>query len=444
MSAPIARVRPSWFHAWVALLAGVTVVGLAAIVIGFIRGHEVTFNTTTGVPWGILISSYLFFVLPASGLCLLSALGHVGGVERFKSLSTRAVLLAIALLIGGFLVIASDLERPWLIALYIILTPNPTSPMWWMGSLYAVYFVVLLTEFFFLLRTGAIERMQTSTGTVPLAWRLLALGAQPDLERAHHRSHSASRITGTAAAVLAVAALSTLGAVFGFTGSRSLWYGPLIPVYFILSALLAGSAILCLASILKGLRAAGPARPGVPPAVRSLGKLLLALLATFFLFTFLNLLTAQYGRVPEEYDSVMLLIRGPLAASFWGGEIIVGLVAPIAILALTRGRATWGLVTAPALVVVGMFFARFNFVVAGQLVPLVGREALWEYAPAAVEILTIVGAAALSLLLYSVGDRVLPLEGTPVPAGQPAEAAALPPLPQAAPEPVRDSVASPQ
>jgi hypothetical protein len=66
-------------------------------------------------------------------------------------------------------------------------------------------------------------------------WRLLALDAQPDLERAHNRSHAASRIAGTMAVVLAVAALSTLGAVFGFTGSRSLWYGLLIPLYFILT-----------------------------------------------------------------------------------------------------------------------------------------------------------------------------------------------------------------
>jgi molybdopterin-containing oxidoreductase family membrane subunit len=443
MTASTTRVNTSRFYVWVALLAGVTTVGLAAIVMGFIQGHEVSFNTTTGVPWGILISSYLFFVLPASGLCLLSALGHVGGVERFKPLSRRAVLLAIALLLAGFLVIASDLERPWLIALYIILTPNPTSPMWWMGTLYAVYFIVLLAEFFLLCRTEAIERLRTSTGKTSLVWRLLALGAQPDLERAHNRSHAASRIAGTMAAVLAVAALSTLGAVFGFTGSRSLWYGPLIPLYFILSALLAGSAILCLASILSGKPGGIPAPRGAPQAIRSLGRLLLVLLGAFFLFTFLNLLTAQYGRIPEEYDSVMVLIRGPLAASFWVGEVVVGLLVPMAILALTRARATWGLVAAPALVVVGMFFARYNFVVAGQLVPLIGREELWEYAPGAVEILTIVGAAALSLLLYSIGNRVLPLDDAVVPTVETEEEAA-PQVPRTAPEPARDSVVSPQ
>ncbi len=108
MFAPSLNPRVSRFGVRIAGLAVVTALGFAAIVIGFVQGHEVTFNTTTGVPWGVLISSYLFFVLPASGLCLLASLGHVAGIERFKPLSRRAVLLAITLLLAGFLVIASE------------------------------------------------------------------------------------------------------------------------------------------------------------------------------------------------------------------------------------------------------------------------------------------------------------------------------------------------
>lgn len=404
------RLRTSRFRVWVSALAVVTALGFAAIVIGFVQGHEVSFNTTTGVPWGALISSYLFFVLPASGLCLLASLGHVAGVERFKPLSRRAILLAITLLLAGFLAIASDLERPWLIVLYIVLTPNPTSPMWWMGLLYALYFVVLLVEFFLLCRSEAIRRLQTATGPPPLTWRLLAFGADLTSERSPGRVHAVSRITGIAAGILAIAALSTLGAVFGFTGARSLWYGPLIPLYFILSALLSGTAILCLATIL-GYKVARTAMPvETVAAVRSLGRLLLILLGAFLLFTFINLLTAQYGRIPEEFASLMVLVSGPLAISFWVGEIFLGILAPIAVLAFNRAGGAWGLVAASAAVIVGMFFARYDFVVAGQLVPMVGREELWEYAPALVEIVTIVTAAALGLLLYSIGNRFLPLE----------------------------------
>lgn len=401
--------RSMRFWVWVSALAIAAAAGLVTIVFGFIEGHENTFNTSTGVPWGLLISSYLFYVLPASGLCLIASLGHVAGVKRFKPLSRRAVFLAICLLIAGFLVIASDLERPWLMALYLFLTPNPTSPMWWMGIFYAFYFVVLLIEFVLLCRSEAIERLQTMTGPPPLTLRILAFGADLTSQQTLERMHAISKVTSITAGILAITALSTLGAVFGFNGARSLWYGPLIPLYFILSALLAGSAVLCLGTI-ASYKLTGKIMPaGTAAAVRSLGKVLLVLLAAFLLFTFINLLTAQYGQIPGEFASLMVLINGPLSLAFWGGEIFIGIIVPIAILAWNRAGGTVGLVVASAAVIFGMFLARYDFVVAGQLAPMIGREELWEYTPTIVEIVTVVTGAAIGLFLYSMGNRVLPL-----------------------------------
>jgi molybdopterin-containing oxidoreductase family membrane subunit len=108
----------------------------------------------------------------------------------------------------------------------------------------------------------------------------------------------------------------------------------------------------------------------------------------------------------------MLLLTGPLAVPFWLFEIGIGLLLPIAILIFTRAQQKWALVTVPLMVMTGMFFARYDFVIAGQLVPVVGRDVLWEYAPHWVEIMTVVGAISLCLLLYTIGNRLLPLEDT--------------------------------
>ena len=54
------------------MLAGVGV-GLA----GFFIGHEHIFNNTREVPWGLLISTYAFFAITSTGLCLLAAISHV-------------------------------------------------------------------------------------------------------------------------------------------------------------------------------------------------------------------------------------------------------------------------------------------------------------------------------------------------------------------------------
>ncbi|UCB43092.1 MAG: polysulfide reductase NrfD [Dehalococcoidales bacterium] len=411
---------------WIALMAAVTLGGFTAIVVGFVIGHHATFNTSTGVPWGILISTYLFFVLPASGLCLLSSLGHIFGIDRFKPIGHRAILIAITLMLSGFLVIASDLESPWRMAMYLFVTPNPTSPMWWMGCLYAVYLILLILEFIFLCRAEAIRRLQASPGSTKLLYRILAIWSNPDMEYFLQHSKKVAKISGTAAVFFAIAALSMLGAVFGFTSSRTIWHGPFLPVYFILSASVAGSSILTLFLVLKHRSKGQEPAPEIAGVTQTLSKLILLLIGIYLVFTVWNILAAQYGLIPESYNSVKVLVNGPLAVSFWAGEIIIGLIIPIAILAYTRGKRTWGLIVAPLLIFVGTFFARYNLVIAGQLSPIVGQDELWHYFPHIIEILTVVAAVGMWLLLYSLGSRLLPLEDNAPVSGQ--EEGANPPL----------------
>lgn len=398
------------FNVWIALLAAVTIVGISAIVSGFLRGHEVTFNTGTGVPWGILISAYVFFVVSSTGMCLVSSLGHVFGMEKFEPLGRRAILLAIVLLLSGFLVIASDLERPWLMVLYVFITPNPTSAIWWMGTLYGLYLVFMILEFFFLCRVEILRRLEASSGAITAFHKALLVGIRKVSPDALKSNLKLARLSGSAGVISALAAHSTLGAVFGFIGSRALWHGPYLPVYFILSAFVSGSAILILSLVLSYKARGQEPAPEIKEIIPSLGQLLLLFLGIFLFLTVWKLITAQYGRIPEEFDSVMLLINGPLAVSFWVGEILLGILAPVFILVYTRVQRVWGITAASLLVIVGMFVARYDFVVAGQLVPIVGRDGLWQYTPSVIEILSVLGALSLCLLLYSLGSRLFPLE----------------------------------
>ena len=399
-------------------MAAVTLGGFAAIVVGFILGHHTTFNTSTGVPWGILISTYLFFVLPASGLCLLSSLGHVFGIERFTPIGHRAILLAITLMLSGFLVIASDLESPWRMAMYLFVTPNPTSPMWWMGCLYAIYLVLLIVEFISLTRIESIHKLQASPTSTSPVYRLFAFGADLHTDSSIRNSEKISKIVGAMAICFAVAALSMLGAVFGFTSSRTIWHGPFLPVYYILSACVAGSSILTLFLVIKHWHRNQEPPEAIAGVTQTLSKIILLVISIYLVFTVWNLLAGQYGLIPDSYNSVTVLINGPLAVSFWVGEIIIGLIVPIVILAFTRGKKRWGLILAPLLIFVGTFFARYNLVIAAQLSPIVGQDKLWEYFPHIIEILTVVAAVGMWLLLYSLGSRLLPLEDDNLATGQ--------------------------
>lgn len=394
---------------WMVGIGLLAVIGLATIVYGFVAGHEETFNTSTGVPWGILISTYLFFVLPASGLCLLSSLGHVFGMERFEPFGKRAVLLALVMLMSGFLVIASDLERPWRMAIYVLITPNPTSAIWWMGTLYGIYFMVLSVEFVLLNRTAALQKLLATPEEMNIVERLLTVGGRKNPAGAMLQSKNISRVFGITALCLAISALSTLGGVFGLLGSRALWHGPMLPVYFVLSALVGGTAVLILATTVTEWARGRAMTAEMKEAIAGMGKMLLVVLGIFMLFTVWMLLTSQYGRIPDDYASVMVLLNGKLSVSFWVLEVVVGILAPVALLFYAKSQNMRVLALAAAMVIVGMFAARYDFVVAGQLVPVIGKAGLWNYVPSPTEIMTVVAAFAMMMFLYSLGDRVLPL-----------------------------------
>ncbi len=168
------------------VLLVVALVGLAGVLTALVGGHHVM-GTTDEVPWGVLIATYVYFVASASGLCIVSSLGHVWGFERFAPLAKKATFLAVVMLVVGFSVIASELERPFRLLLYAVISPNPRSPIWWMGALYGVYLALLLTELYFLLVDD----------------------------------HRRARIAGTVSFFAAIAAQSNLGAVFGLSHARA-------------------------------------------------------------------------------------------------------------------------------------------------------------------------------------------------------------------------------
>ena len=152
-------------------------------------------GTTSEVSWGVLIATYVFFVAITSGLCLVSSLGHVFGFKVFEPIAKKALFLAFVTLIVGFSVIATELERPFLLLKLAILSPNPTAPIWWMGALYGTYTVIIAAELFFLMR----------------------------------EDHPKARVVGIIGVVAAFAAHSNLGAVFGLSHARPFWFGPLRP-----------------------------------------------------------------------------------------------------------------------------------------------------------------------------------------------------------------------
>ncbi len=368
VSSPLVKVLSIFFGL---LLVGGVGVGLA----GFVIGHEHIFNNTREVPWGLLISTYAFFAITSTGLCLLAAISHVFGGNKLAPLANRMVWISLITILSGFTVIGMEIESPWRMAIYNVISPNITSNIWWMGTLYGAALGFILLEF----------------------WLILT------------RHYTLALALGILGALAEVAANTCLGGVFSTLAARPFWYGPQLPVYFLACAFLSGAAASVLFTHYAYLIRGRQMEQHVFAGVQAAGKVLLLMLILVAVSTFWKMASSYVGGPSDGRTAADALYRGPLATNFWMIEIGVGLVAPALLLVLTRMRSVWAMSTAALMALVGMFVARLNMVTAGQIVPqYAGYDNLptyLNYTPSGFEWIVALAGIGFTGIAFLQGER---------------------------------------
>lgn len=369
-----------FYLSFVALFSILLLIGIASGINAlFIAGSRHAYATSREVPVAILISTYIFFVVASTGLCLVSSLGHVFGVENFLPLAKRCVYLSIITILSGFLVIGLEIENPFRMALYNVISPNFSSNIWWMGTLYGFAVVFLTIEFVLLFN-----------------------------EANHHKAV----IAGFLGVVTEVAANSNLGGVFAMMNGRPFWYGPYFPVYFILSAMITGCAFIIFFFFLahKAVNKK-PFLETTQTALKAVSKLTLLLLAIMMIFTLWKFLTTSVGS-PGAISALNVLTDGPYAFNFWTIEILIGMVIPFVLILASRGKNLAVIFLAAALMIFSLFFTRTDMVVVGQLVPqyfelgVVEYSKLHTYSPSVHEMLVVLGGISFCVLAFLLGEKV--------------------------------------
>jgi Ni/Fe-hydrogenase subunit HybB-like protein len=104
------------------------------------------------------------------------------------------------------------------------------------------------------------------------------------------------------------------------------------------------------------------------------------------------------------------LLSGPLASNFWIFEVGIGLAAPILLLAFTRVRSLGAMSLAGLLTLVGMFIARMDMVIAGQIVPVwdgfdSNLTMYTNYMPSGYEWIVAFGGIGLTGVAFLLGER---------------------------------------
>ena len=394
---------------WLLALAGFAV-GLFGLYDRVVNGHiDVSYGSY--VPWGLWVAAYIYLVGVSAGAFLISALVYAFGLKRLERIGKLALFTAVVTLGVSLFSIWLDLghpERAW----RLVLRTNFASMMGWMIWLYSAYFVLLVAELWFALRSDFAAWSERKDIAGALA-RFLTFGRREVSEAALTRDRKVLRVLGTLGVPLAVAFHGGVGALFGVVGARPYWNTGLTPIMFLVGALLSGGALLTFITLVFG-----PDRGSREhkETVLFLGQIVLGLLALDVLLEWAEYSVGLYAAVPAEAASMRLVLFGPYAWVFWGVHVALGIVVPALLLMLRRTSPTW-VGVAGLLIAITFLSVRLNIVIPGLVVPelqglqgaFTGPGLSFDYLPTLTEWMLQLWIVSTGLLAFLVGYHLLPI-----------------------------------
>ena len=206
------------------MVAGlILVVGSVITVLRFTGGLGAVSNLSDYNPWGLWIGfDLLVGVALAAGGFVTSAACYIFGLKRYHSAVRPAILTAF---LGYALVVFAlhyDVGRPWRLPYPFIVQPGTTSLLFEVGACVALYLTVLFIEY----------------SPAALEW----LG----LKRARNIVVKLTLLLTIFGVVLSTLHQSSLGALYLIAPSKlhPLWYSGYLPVYFFISAIIAGLSMV--------------------------------------------------------------------------------------------------------------------------------------------------------------------------------------------------------
>ena len=361
---------------WIGILFAGILLGLWATFRIYTVGFTVYAKTDVLV-WTLPLSTYIFFSLTSAGLAFVSSIPVVFGIKRWEVIEKRTVYLEISVLLASFVCLILHLGSPLQI-IYIFLSPNPSSPLWWLAVLYFVYIIILLAAF----------------------WRI--------------HTGKLSKTLGMLIFVIAIFTSTTLGWLMGMTDARAALNASFFSFYFPLTGFASGVAAVLLFTTLS-MYFSGREVSETENRLYNEAARLMGIIAGMVLILFLwRSISGGISSTAMEYRAFKAMIGSiPYHIELW-----LGLVIPTALMLIPSIRVTvWGKTTASVLLLIGMFEGRLEFVLSGVIRPLgqmaEGRPEIVSYVPTIYEILVAVFGFSVMLLIYTIGERYLKLETIP-------------------------------
>jgi protein NrfD len=308
-----------------------------------------------------------------------------------------------------------DLGHP-LRAWELLFSTNFTSVMGWMVWLYTAYFILLMAELWFALRTGLVQSAR-QPGLKGAVCRVLSFGQKNDSAESHVHDLRVLRVLGSIGVPLAIAFHDSVGAIFGTVSARPYWNSGLTPIMFLVGAFVSGGALLAFITAVWGPNRGSEEHRSI---MQLLGTVVLGLLALDVLLEWAEYSVGLWYPVSTDAASVRLILFGPYGWAFWGLHIVGGIVIP-GLLLIFKRRSVTAIGLAGLLIAATFLTVRLNIVLPALAVPEIqGIESAFtgpglglSYAPSVMEWLVLLWDISLAALVFLVGLKVLPIIATP-------------------------------
>lgn len=364
-----------------------------------------------GIPWGLYVGSFIWWVGIAHGGIIVSAAVRLFNLSTYKPVARIAELLTLVALSVAALYIVIHLGRPdRVVSSMLPAWPRTinTSPLAWDVTVITLYFVLTATYLMLTIRAD----IHAVKGRLPklLAplYSVILIGYRPEEHEKVERM-----AWWLALAVIILAPLFLHGGVipwlFALLPGQPAWFGAAQGPQFLTIAL--SSALGSVIVVAYIFRRVYGWEDLLDDSVFSGLSRWLALFALLFLWLQLQRIITGISLAPESiYGATKATIQEPL---YW---LAVGMVAvALTWFGLQMLIPEWfsveRTVVAATLPVLATLIEKFLFVIEGLMYPVFSLYSgvPGYYTPSWIELSSIVGAFSLVTLFFLLVSRVIPL-----------------------------------
>ena len=346
------------------------------------NGHAVT-GMNNQIVWGLPHVFAIILIVAASGALNVASIASVFDRKAYKPLSRLSGILAIALLVGGLLVLVLDLGRPDRL-LVAMTTFNFSSIFTWNILLYTGFMGIVGMYLWVQMDRSVHPKFVKPVGVLAFVWRLILT-------------------TGT-------------GSIFGWLVARPGYDAAVMAPMFIALSFSLGLAVFLI--VLIALYRLDERKIG-DEIIARLTHLLGIFIAAAMYFAVLQHVTNLYAAEHSGIERFILREGGIFTTLFWWGQIALGGLLPLALIfGKHPSNASSRAIVASILVILGAFAQLYVIIIGGQAYPMEmfpGYEitssfydgAIASYSPSFFELALGVGGVAVAILATGIAAKVL-------------------------------------